>query len=485
MRQVQRRAGGWLRAVSSITFLIAAACLTGALAGGEGDLAVIGGKICTAAGEPIPDGAVLIRGGKIAAVGPRSQVEIPAGVRQVSAEGRVVIPGLVDLWAALPGGNPPGGSPELRAAESLDPFAETWRRLLSSGITTAAVAPGVVRGVGGLGAVLKLRTGEPAAPGDLLLQGDTHIVLALGRAPPGLGAPRLSTGDRLEQYYALRGRFIAARDYRKGWDDYWQAVEKYNREYKEHLSASALLAPGEESEDKPEDKKPDENRPEDKDAEKKDAGKKDAEKREPEKKDPAKSPKPPRRPRTDAGVEVLLRAIDGKLPVLLVAHGQGDVRHAVRLRDEFHLKLAVAGATEGYRAAGDLAKAGLAAAVGPVLLTDWSIDFLGHREANAAELSAAGVSVALCGLGGAAFPSESLRIEACVAARGGLPPAAALRAITAVPAAILGIESRVGTLEPGKDGDLVILDGEPADALTRVLRVVVEGQIVFERERDA
>ncbi len=481
MKRVRRRAGGWFRAVYPIAFLIAAGCLTGVLTGGEGDLAVVGGKICTAAGEPILDGAVLIRGGKIAAVGPRSQVDLPAGVRQVNAQGRVIIPGLVDLWAAIPGGDAPGGSPELRAAESLDPYAETWRRLLSSGITTAMVAPGVARGIGGLGAVLKLRSAEPASPEELLLKADAQLVLGLGQAPPSLGAPSLTTGDRLEQYYALRGRFTAARDYRKGWDDYWQAVENYNREYKEHLSSGAILAAGASTEENPEDRKPDES-----DEEKKEPEKKDGEKKETEKKDAAgKGPRPPRRPRVDPGAEVLLRAIDGKLPVLLIAHGQVDLRHAVRLRDEFRLRLAIAGATEGFRVAGDLAGAGISAAVGPVLLTGWSIDFLGHRESNAAELAAAGVPVALCGLGGSAFPSEALRIEACVASRGGLSPAAALRAITAVPAAILGLESRIGTLEAGKDGDLVILDREPTDALARVLGAVVEGRIVFEKERDA
>jgi imidazolonepropionase-like amidohydrolase len=124
------------------------------------------------------------------------------------------------------------------------------------------------------------------------------------------------------------------------------------------------------------------------------------------------------------------------------------------------------------------------AAVGPALLTRWSLDLLEHRESNAADLARARVPVALCGLGGEAFPAGALRLEASVAVRGGLAPDLALRAITSEPAAALGLGERIGSIAPGRDGDLVILDGDPLSALSRVLRVVVEGRVVFGRERE-
>jgi imidazolonepropionase-like amidohydrolase len=314
--------------------------------------------------------------------------------------------------------------------------------------------------------VLKLRSYAWGPLPDLLVRADSHLVLALGQTPPGLGPPRITTVERLEQYYALRQRFISARQYQKAWNGYWEAVDKYNREIPPKRPSVQLLAE-EFAEDKvPEEKKAEEKKPEEKKAEE------------------PKKPAPPQKPASETQKEVLLAAMDRKLPVLILAHSRADIGYAVRLKEEFGLEATVAGCTEGYRAAEDLARAGVKAAVGPALLTRWSLDLLEHRESNAADLARASVPVALCGLGGEAFPAGALRLEASVAVRGGLAPDLALRAITAEPAAALGLGERLGSIAPGKDGDLVIIEGDPLSALSRVLRVVVEGRVVFEREKD-
>jgi imidazolonepropionase-like amidohydrolase len=418
-------------------------------AAGEGpaaDLAVVGATILLGTGERIPDGVLLARAGRIEKVGPRASVEVPAGVPVVMGGGRILIPGLVDVWSDLPGGTAAGGQPDGRALDLVDPFAEGFRGLLAEGVTTAGVAPAPSRGVAGIGAVLKLRSARPRSLEEVVLRPDSHLVLALGMTAPGFGPPRITTAERLEQYYALRTRFTSAQEYGKGWTGYWEAVERYNKDLEKRLAAAAAAALSD---------------------------------------SPARGPddeKPPRPPRTELAKEALLRALDRKLPVLLVAHDKADLGYALRLKDEFGLDLTVLGAVEGWRAAPELARARTRVAVGPVLLTEWALELRGHRESNAAELSAAGVPVALTALGGDAFPGASLRLEACVAARGGLSPQAALAAVTLEPARALGLSDRVGTLEPGRDADLVLLDGEPTNALSRVLQVYVEGRLVFRRE---
>jgi imidazolonepropionase-like amidohydrolase len=472
---------GSLPACRRISSLLVIASLAipapaGETAPGSGDLALVGGKVFTAAGRLIEDGTVIIRGGRIAAVGLRSETPVPEGMKVVSAKGKSVIPGLVDLWSDLPGSGSPGGQPDSRSADLVEPFSETWRSLLVEGITTAAVAPEPSRGIGGLGAVLKLRSARRGEIRDPCWIRDAHLVLALGSGTTGDGPARISTAERLEVYYTLRARFQEARQYRRSLDGYWDAVEKWNKGLADRVAeADPAPAPGPTAgaEEPPKkDEKKDEKKEEKKAEEKKE------EKKEPER------PRPPERPPLDLSKEVLLRALDGKLPVVAVAHRASDIRFALRLKEEFGLRLAVAGATEGWREAAGIALAKAAVALGPALLDRARLDLEGHRESNGADLAAAGVPVSLSGLGGSAFPSAALRLQACILARGGLDLDRALRAITAEPAAVLGIEARVGTIEAGKDGDLVVLDGEPLSALSRVVRVIVEGVVVLDREME-
>jgi imidazolonepropionase-like amidohydrolase len=467
------RAGALRRAGPLLVALLASAPGPAGEDGpGGGDLALVGGRIHTAAGRVIDDGTVVIRGGRIAAVGPRAETPVPPGVPTIDVTGRSIIPGLVDLWSDLPWAAAPGGRPDARADALVEPFPEAWARSLEEGITTAAIAPRPVRGVGGLGSVLKLRPARPGSVADPRLVRDSHLVLAIGLAAPGLGAASITTAERLEGYYALRSLLAVTREYGRTWAGYWEAVEKYNADASNRLAgADGGDGPGPATEDarKPEEKKADEKKAEEKKAE--------------EKKAPDR-PRPPERPARDLGKEVLLRAVDGKLPVLAVAFRAADIGYALRLREEFGLRLAVAGAAEGWRVAEDLGRAKAPVAVGPALLDRLAVEMEGHRESTGAAVAAAGAPVALCALGGDAFPSAALRLEACVLVRGGLAADLALRAATAVPAAILGIDGRVGTIEPGKDGDLVVLDGDPLDARSRVTRVIVEGRLAVSREAD-
>ncbi len=161
-----------------------------------------------------------------------------------------------------------------------------------------------------------------------------------------------------------------------------------------------------------------------------------------------------------------------------VGIGRDDVGYAIRLKEDFGLKLTVLGGTEAYRRGEELHEAEIPVVVWPVLHRDIDVRLRNHRESNAGSLAAAGVPVSIGSLDGDVLVSRLLRWQAAVAVRGGLSKEAALRAITLEAAKRLGIAERVGSIEKGKDADLVVIDGDPLSATARVQRVFVDGVTV-------
>jgi imidazolonepropionase-like amidohydrolase len=173
---------------------------------------------------------------------------------------------------------------------------------------------------------------------------------------------------------------------------------------------------------------------------------------------------------------VLLRAMEGALPVRLSASRVTDLETALQLADELHLRVAVEEAQEAYKRA-DL----LAARKVPVLLRPSPPSMSSEPEEFRPEafttLVRAGVATALLPAGDQ--KPEALLAAVALAVREGATAAEALRAVTATPAEILGVADRLGSLAPGKDADLVVLSGEPHEATTRVEKVMIDGRWVF------
>ncbi|MCZ6792998.1 MAG: amidohydrolase family protein [Planctomycetota bacterium] len=459
----------------------------------RGNVAVVGGRVHPVSGDVIPDGTVIIRQGKIAEVGERSNVTLPPGIPVIDATGLEVVPGFVELESRLfvePSAlrSFRGGAADRSVAEALTPFEDSWEVVRDEGVTTIAVSLGAAGGAGGLGAVLKLRHEEPAAPGEFpfLLKKDSHFVMALG-----VSGSSSTSAQRLQQYYQLRSLFVGARTYRERWDAYWKAVGEYNKKLADYLKKKKAAeaakktppAPKPKPKPKPTPKPPN-------------VGPKPtptpakAPAKPPELKPPAR----PKRPAVERGKAALLRAMAGKLPVLVAAHRADDVEYARRLKEEFGLEMTVVGGTAARELAKELAAAEVPVALEPVIQRTRALEYEAHSEESARLLQEAGVRVAIASsLRGSTLLSTSrsgrrsrlqrevlgagkaLRLEACATVRGGLTPALALRGITLEPARILGVDDRVGALEKGKDGDLVLLDGSPMDGRSRVVQVVVDG----------
>ena len=464
-----------LRSVHAIFFLVAS-CLVFSVASAA-ELVITSATVHVGNGEVLEAATVLVSDGRIAEVGKDGEVEIPAGAERIDASGLHLMPGMVDLRSLelVPESRGAFGvDARIAVADGLDSF-EDWGRAREEGVTTVAVSGAGGSAQSSLGAVLKLRrrNGSSVALNELLLGRESHIVLSLG-----IAGSTSTSAQRLEQYYALRRQLVAARNYSESWENYWKEVEKYNKaagKFNDGLKKKKTAGgSGQKKEEKKEGKE-EKKAPVPPPAE---------EKKEPKKTPPASKstaakapPKAPKRPKLDIVLEALSRVLKGKLTVFIEAHRADDVRYALRLHKEFKLDFTLLGAGRAGSVAGELAASGLTAALGPVLQGAWDLRRRAESERLAGVFEDAGVPLVITSGAASGVGSRYLRLQACAAVRGGLDSSKALQAITLRPAKRLGLEKKIGSIEKGKDADLVLLDGPPMDVRSRVISVVVEGRV--------
>jgi imidazolonepropionase-like amidohydrolase len=432
-------------------------------------------RILPVSGPAIAKGQVLLRGGVIVAVG--ESVEIPADAVRVDLAGRTVCPGFVDAAsrAGLDAGDRAGAAAhaDTVAADGADLRDPAFVVAREAGVTSLLLSPGAPAGtMGGRTSLVKPR---PSG-------GDAAVVAErLGPLKAGLAAgPRASSLQRAAAAANLRAAWRGARDAE-------DARRKHARDLADFLEAAAAYAA---AGDAPEESLlpaavPDRLRrldPEPRERARRDLRAKLG------LKDPAKPPVAPRRPqepRPDPARDVLLATLRGEIAVRFEAVSPEEVRAVAALAAEFRLKASVEGAADGAGAAADLAKARIPVA--------WWRGAGEPRapgdpaEAAAPAAFAAGGATVAVSTGRALGPLavRHLSLLAAEASGEGLSRDAALRAVTLDAAAAAGMAHRVGSLEPGKDADLVVLPGEPLDAATRVVSVWIDGVRVYDAPPEA
>lgn len=177
-------------------------------------------------------------------------------------------------------------------------------------------------------------------------------------------------------------------------------------------------------------------------------------------------------------LEILAKVLTGEIPLRAHAHTAEDIMTAIRIAEEFSVTLTLEHATAGHKIAGEIASRDIAAAIGPSITARVKVELKDRTYRTPALLHAAGIKVALI-TDHPFLPINGLRLEAALAIREGLNPTIALRSITLNPAEIIGVSERVGSIEPGKDADLVVFDGDPFSIATKINRVYVNGQSVY------
>ncbi len=184
-----------------------------------------------------------------------------------------------------------------------------------------------------------------------------------------------------------------------------------------------------------------------------------------------------KRPRHDMKMEALIPVLKGEMPLKAHAHRADDICTAIRIAKEFGVKMTLEHCTEGHLIPEIVARSGFPAAVGPTLTHASKIELCNKSFTTPGILARAGVQVSII-TDSSVIPQQYLPLCAGLAVKAGMDPFQALQAITINPAKHLGVEDRVGSLEVGKDADVVIADGDVMISDTHILAVYLNGEKV-------
>lgn len=185
-----------------------------------------------------------------------------------------------------------------------------------------------------------------------------------------------------------------------------------------------------------------------------------------------------------ADLEALGPAADGRQPMIVAANGAVDIRNLIRLKTDYRLNVVVLGGAEAWRVARELAATNTPVIIDPAQNLPSAFEDLGATLDNARRLNEAGVKIAFYNPDGG--PTHNLRLltqQAGIAVAHGLPYDAAIAALTINPATMYGLQGKLGSLEPGKAGDLVIWDGDPLEVTTRAVAVFIDGRAMSMQNR--
>ncbi|MCI9034697.1 MAG: amidohydrolase [Lachnospiraceae bacterium] len=184
-----------------------------------------------------------------------------------------------------------------------------------------------------------------------------------------------------------------------------------------------------------------------------------------------------KRPKFDIKLEALIPVLKKEIPLKAHAHATEDIFTVLRIAKEFDLEITLEHVTEGHLIAEELAKENVPLAVGPTLTSASKFELRNKSWTTPGVLAAAGCQVSII-TDSPVIPQEYLPLCAGLAVQAGMDPFAALQAITINPAKHAGIADRVGSLEVGKDADIVITDGSPFAVSTKVKYVLIDGEIL-------
>lgn len=184
-----------------------------------------------------------------------------------------------------------------------------------------------------------------------------------------------------------------------------------------------------------------------------------------------------KRPAFDIKLEALLPVLKKEIPLKAHAHATEDIFTALRIAREFDVKITLEHVTEGHLIVEELAKENVPLAVGPTLTSASKFELRNKSWTTPGVLAAAGCQVSII-TDSPVIPQEYLPLCAGLAVQAGMDPFAALQAITINPARHAEIADRVGSLEVGKDADIVITDGCPFEVSTKVKYVFIDGNAV-------
>jgi imidazolonepropionase-like amidohydrolase len=381
-------------------------------------IAITGGTVYPVSGPKIENGTVIIRDGRVAAFG--AGIAIPGDAQRVDARGKWVVPGFINSATTL--GLSEAGSPQFsggyndasaRGNSGISASFEAWK-----GLNPASTLFGPARAEGVTSVVV--------APGGGMVRG-TVALIDLIDAPSAREMLRKGPAAMLGNFgNPGSGQTNSRAEYWAKWRLLLDDVKSYQsrRAAFESGSTREFLA-------------------------------------------------------SKADMEALIPVVTGAMPLILDVERSSDILEAIAFAKEYGLKLWLAGASEGWMVAREIAAAGVPVLTGAMNNIPGDFSSLGSRQENAALLRAAGVTVILIGNGPGdanSFNVRNIRQEAGNAVAYGMSWEDALRAITLVPAEVMGVSDRVGAIAVGRDANIAVWSGDPFEFSSVAERVFVRGR---------
>jgi imidazolonepropionase-like amidohydrolase len=373
-------------------------------------IAITNARILPVSGAAIERGTVVITGGKIAAVGVNA--ETPTGARVVDAAGKIVTPGLIESATQIGIVEIQSGAAGTADQSSTDKDLSAAFNVVDSFNGDSTVIP--VTRVDGITRAVVMPAGTGHAilgQGALFELSGAQVPAAVVKAPVAMFA-NLGEAGAASEGGSRAGAMLRLREALQDAIDFDRNRAAWNAAQRRQYARGRL------------------------------------------------------------DLEALVPVVRGQLPLAINANRASDLLSALRLADEFHLKLILMGAAEGWMIADQLAARKVPLVVKP--LTDIpSFDALAATLENPAKLAKAGAVLVLSSFD--THNARNIRQEAGNAIAYGLDRDAALRAVTLEPARVWGVADRLGSIEVGKDADVVVWSGDPFELTTNVERVFIKG----------
>ncbi len=401
--------------------------------------AIVKGKIITVNEneEIIENGTILIKDGKIEAI-TDGTTSIPEGYEVIDAEGKIVLPGFIDThthqglfdgsvgWAGFDGNEMTDpATAYVRALDAINPEDPGLLEARIGGVTTIQTGPGSGNVIGGTDTIIKTYCKSNIVD-DLIVKTPSSMKAALGENPKNVyGTDKKLPSTRMGTAAVFRKAFVDAQNYAKKWQEYEKKKVK-----------------AEETND---------------------------------------IEKMPSEPERDLGKEALVKVLNREIPLNFHCHQANDIVTAIRLAEEFDVELMLIHATEGHKIADYIAKKGVPVSVGPSLVGFEKVELRNISFETPVKLWKAGVRISI--------QSDSFtrlrhfQILPCMAIKEGLPINEALKAITINAAKMIKVEDRLGSIEPGKDADLVIWTEHPLENFYAENQITfINGEIAYKKE---
>ncbi|HEX5188470.1 MAG TPA: amidohydrolase [Streptosporangiaceae bacterium] len=387
-----------------------------------GAVAITGGRVVPITGPDIESGTVVITDGRIAAVG--ESVPIPDGAEVVDAAGSWILPGFIDAHAHVGVSEEAEGWAGQDTNEMTEPVTAQVRAIDAINPADLGFRDAISGGV--LAVNVNPGSGNPIGGQTVALKcwGRTVDQMAL-RQPSGM---KSALGENPKRVYGEQKKTPSTR---LGTAAVIRGALVAAANYLERIDAEA--------------RKPEADR------------------------------KPLER---DLKLEALGLVLRKQIPWRQHCHRADDIATAIRIADEFGYDLVIDHGTEAHLLADLIAGRGTPVIIGPLFTSRSKVELRNRSLANPGRLANAGVTIAIT-TDHPVVPINFLVHQASLAVKDGLDRETALRALTINPARIAGIDDRLGSIEPGKDADLVIWSGDPLDVLSRAVRVFVDGAEIY------